>query len=108
MTRRALRPLVALSARPRDEHGVVLPTRLLVLCVSALAVVAVSTRRSVGAWSRVATKVIDAMATASTDSITTGDGKATPRSSRRRLAGRPGLGKEAMGKVTNRERAGLE
>lgn len=37
MTRRALRPLVALSARPRDEHGVVLPTRLLVLCVSALA-----------------------------------------------------------------------
>ena len=44
-------------------------------------------------------RLIEAMATASTDSITRGDGKATPRSSRRARRGRrPGLGKEAMGK----------
>src|SRR5687768_13340279 len=76
--------------------------------------VAVSTRRSVGAWSRVATKVIEAIATARTESITSGDGKATPRSSRRRATVRPEvgpeltLGKEAMGKVTNREREGRD
>jgi hypothetical protein len=46
----------------------------------------------------VAKKVIEAIATAIAESITSGDGKATPRSSRRRSRGRPGLGKEAMGK----------
>ncbi len=53
-----------------------------------------------GAWSRVATKVIEAIATASTESMTSGEGKATPRSSRGRVAVvvRPVLGKEAMGK----------
>src|SRR3954466_7671407 len=47
------------------------------------------TRRSVGSWCRVATQAIPAMATATIDTIITGDGNTIPRWSRPRGADTP-------------------